>query len=246
MTREQRIVETFVEFADTLVEGFDLVEFIHRVVERCVELLDCVEAGVLLADAAGVLRVMGSSSERTDALELLQAQNEEGPCFECYRRGRLVICDDLATETARWPMFAPAAQRAGFGSVHAVPMRVHGSAIGGVNLFRSGVGALAAADVLLAQGMADIAAIALLQERETRETHATVRQLQGALESRVVIEQAKGLLAERSRISMEAAFVRLRGYARAHNRRLSEIAGELIDGRLQAAALTASAQQQGS
>lgn len=244
MAREQRIVETFVEFADSLVEDFDVVEFLHRVAERCVELLDCAEAGVLLADATGALRVMASSSERTDALELLQVQNEEGPCFECYHRGRLVLSEDLEADRERWPVFTPAALRAGFRSVHAVPMRVHATPLGGLNLFRSTPGSLSAPDVPLSQGMADIAAIALLQERETREAQDVVRQLQHALQSRIVIEQAKGLLAERARITMDAAFAMLRRYARAHNRRLSEVARALIDGELDATVVTNPVPQQ--
>jgi GAF domain-containing protein len=232
MAREQRIVETFVEFADTLVADFDVVEFLHRVAERCVELLDCVEAGLLIADPAGALRVMASSSERTDALELLQAQNAEGPCFECYQHGAVVLSEDLSADAGRWPLFAPEAVRAGFASVHAVPMRAHGKAIGALNLFRSNPGRLAQPDVPVSQGMADVAAIGLLNERQSRETHDTVSQLQRALQSRVVIEQAKGLLAERLDLSMDEAFARLRGYARAHSHRLSEVADELIDGRL--------------
>lgn len=232
MTREQRIVETFVEFADTLVADFDVVDFLHLVAERCVELLDCSEAGVLLADAAGALRVMASSSERTDALELLQAQHDEGPCFECYHRGQLVISEDLEADTGRWPTFAPTAVQAGFRSVHAVPMRAHGDTIGGLNLFRSATGPLSGPDVPLAQGLADIAAVALLHERREREAHDTVSQLQGALQSRVVIEQAKGLLAERAQITMDQAFRRLRSYAREHNQRLSHVARELTSGRL--------------
>ncbi len=232
MAREQRIVATFVEFADTLVADFDVVEFLHRVAERCVELLDCDESGVLIADPAGALRAMASSSERTEALELLQAQNDEGPCFECYHDERPVVSEDLTADANRWPTFAPAAVRAGFASVHAIPMRAHGQTIGALNLFRSGTGRLAAADVPVSQGMADIAAIGLLNERQARESHDTVSQLQRALQSRVVIEQAKGLLAERLQVSMDEAFARLRGYARGHSRRLSEVADELIEGRL--------------
>ncbi len=225
-------MDTFVEFADTLVAGFDVVEFLHRVAQRCVELLDCVEAGVLIADSTDVLRVMASSSERADALELLQAQNSEGPCFECYRRGRVVFSEDLAADAGRWPLFAPAAVSAGFASVHAVPMRAHGKAIGALNLFRSKTGRLDEPDVPLSQGMADVAAIGLLNERQARERNDTVGQLQRALQSRVVIEQAKGLLAERLRLSMDEAFARLRDYAREHSDRLSQVADDLIDGRL--------------
>ncbi len=231
-TREQTIVETFVEFADTLIADFDVVEFLHRVTVRCVELLDCVEAGVLVADATGALRVMASSSERTDALELLQAQNAEGPCYECYQQGRSVHSEDLAADAGRWPVFAPEATRAGFASMHAVPMRAHGKTIGAMNLFRSHSGRLAEPDVPVSQGMADVAAIGLLNERRARETYDTVGQLQRALQSRVVIEQAKGLLAERLQLSMDEAFTRMRGYAREHNTRLTHLAEELIDGRL--------------
>src|ERR1700723_1061038 len=174
VTREQRIVETFVELADTMVEDFDVVEFLHRLAERCVELLDCAEAGLLLADAAGVLRVMASSSERSDALDLLQSQNEEGPCFECYRRGTPVFSEDLAAEAGRWPTFAPLAVQVGFRSVQAIPMRVHRETVGALNLFRAGSGRLAEQDMPLGQGMADIAAIALLQERTVRQAHGVV------------------------------------------------------------------------
>jgi transcriptional regulator with GAF, ATPase, and Fis domain len=237
VTREQRIVETFVELADTMVEDFDVVEFLHRLAERCVELLDCAEAGLLLADAAGVLRVMASSSERSDALDLLQSQNEEGPCFECYRHGAPVFSEDVEAEAERWPTFAPLALQVGFRSVQAIPMRVHRETVGALNLFRAGSGRLVEQDMLLGQGMADIAAIALLQERTVRQAHGVVGQLQGALNSRVIIEQAKGVLAERAQIGVDAAFARLRAHARAHNLHLSDVARDLIDGRLDAASL---------
>jgi len=229
-----------VELADTMVDGFDVVEFLHRLAERCVELLDCSEAGLLLADAAGMLRVMASSSERAEALELMQSQNEEGPCFECFMRGRPVSSDDLSVDERRWPVFAPAAVSRGFGSVQALPMRVRGETVGALNLFRSESGRLLESDLPLAQGMADIAAFALLQERAVRESHSVMTQLQGALSSRVVIEQAKGVLAERAQIGVEAAFARLRGHARDQNQRLSDVARQLIDGRLDPAALLAS------
>ena len=233
MTREQRIVETFVELADTMVEDFDVIDFLHRVSERCVELLDCDETGVLLADAAGVLRVMASSSERTEALELMQAQNDEGPCFECFVRGEAVSSEDLDADR-RWPMFAPAALAHGFCSVHALPMRVRGETVGALNLFRVRTGRLDEPDARLGQGMADIAAIALMQERAARESRGVVAQLQGTLSSRVMIEQAKGWLAERAQISLDAAFVRMRGYARANDRTIGLVAQGLLDGTLDA------------
>jgi hypothetical protein len=236
MTREQRIVETFVELADTMVDDFDVIEFLARLSERCVELLTCTEAGLLLADAAGRLRVMASSSERSDALDLLQAQNDEGPCFECFHRGVPVASQDLRQDIGRWPTFSPAAVERGFCSVQALPMRVRGTTVGALNLFRSEPGGVELRDLPLGQGMADIAAVALLHERALRESRTVVDQLQGALSSRVVIEQAKGALAERANVSLDGAFAHLRGYARDHNRRLSDVAGELIDGSLDPAA----------
>lgn len=241
MTREERVVQTFVELADTLVDDFDVIEFLHRLVVRCVSLLDCQEVGLLLADASGTLRVMASSSERSEALELLQSQNDEGPCFECYHRGSLVYSEDISRDRDRWPMFAPAAVEKGFRSVHAMPMRVRGQTIGALNLFRAETGKLAPADIPLGQGLADIAAISLLQERTARESRDVVQDLQGALSSRVVIEQAKGILSEKATISLDAAFARLRTHARSHNRRLSDVAHELIDGTLKADALNAQA-----
>ena len=237
VTREQRIIGTFVELADTMVDDFDVIEFLHRIAERCVELLDCSEAGVLLADAAGMLRVMASSSERSDALDVLQSQNDEGPCYECYVRGRTVSSEDLDEDRDRWPMFAPAALARGFRSVHAVPMRVRGQTVGALNLFRAQPGRLDDRDVPLGQGMADIAAVALMQERSVRESHGVVEDLQGALSSRVVIEQAKGVLAERIHIGVDAAFVSMRAFARANNLKLRHVAQDVIDGRLDPAAL---------
>jgi GAF domain-containing protein len=234
MTREQRIVATFVELADTIVDDFDVVEFLHGVTEHCVELLDCAEAGLLLADAVGELQVMASSSERAEALELLQSQNDEGPCFECYHRGGPVFSENLKADAGRWPTFAPVALEKGFRSVQAIPMRVRGRTVGALNLFRAEEGRIDERDLPVGQGMADIAAIALLQERTLRESRDVVQQLQHALDSRVVIEQAKGALAQQAQIGVDAAFARLRAHARKHNRRLSEVAHDLVDGHLDA------------
>jgi GAF domain-containing protein len=246
MTREQRIIETLVSLADTIVDDFDVIEFLHGLVGHCVELLDCAEAGLLLADASGVLQVMASSSERAEALEALQSQNDEGPCFECYQRGTPVFSENLQADRERWPAFAPVALEKGFLSVQAIPMRVRGETIGALNLFRATAGRISGQDLPLGQGMADIAAIALLNERTIRESRDVVQQLQGALSSRIVIEQAKGILAQHAHITVGAAFTRLRAYARAHNQRLSDVAGELIDGQLDATNLTDNTTRQSS
>ena len=233
--REQQIVQTLVELADTMVDDFDVIEFLHLVSKRGVELLDCTEAGVLLADATGSLRVMASSSERSDALDLLQSQNDEGPCFECFISGKSVSSDDLAQDRDRWPVFTPAALSYGFLSVQAIPMRVRGETVGALNLFRAQPGAFDREHLPLGQGLADIAAVALMQERVVREWRGVAAQLQGALTTRIVIEQAKGVLAEQARVTVDVAFMRMRAYARANNLRLSEVARRLVEGDLQAA-----------
>ncbi|HEY1522346.1 MAG TPA: GAF and ANTAR domain-containing protein [Solirubrobacteraceae bacterium] len=220
-----------------MVEDFDVVEFLQGLAERCVELLDCAEVGVLLADTAGALHVMASSSERAESLEVLQSQNEEGPCFEAFHRNKQVFSEDLAADAGRWPTFAPAAVEKGFSSVYAVPMSVRLQSLGAVNFFRAEPGPIAEGDLPLGQGLADIAAIAVVRQRAGVETRGVVEQLQHALTSRVVIEQAKGMIAEGSDVSVDAAFTVLRAYARGHNRRLSEVAHEIVDGRIDARAL---------
>ena len=239
-TRETRLMQVFVELADTLVGNFDLVDFLHLLAIRAVELLDVGEAGLLLADLGGTLQVMTSSSERTTLLELFQLQNLEGPCLECYHSGQAVVSEDLEADRERWPTFAPEARAAGFASVHALPLRLREEVIGALNLFRPGTGPLNAADAALGQAMADVASIGILQQRAIHEGRAMADELQEALNSRIVIEQAKGVLAEHSCIELGDAFQLLRGYAR-HNRvLLSQVARDLIDGRLGFAELSAS------
>jgi GAF domain-containing protein len=237
-TREQRIVQTFVELADTMVDEFDVSEFLHGVTERCVELLDCDEAGVLLAEAAGTLRVMASSSERSDALDVLQAQYGEGPCFDCFVTGKVISSHDLADESERWPRFEAAALSRGFRAVLAIPMRVRGTTVGALNLFRTEPGALDERMLPLGQGLADLAAVAILHARSIRESRLLAEQLQAALASRVVIEQAKGVLAEQAQITVDAAFTRMRLHARSGNLKLSDVALAVVEGRLDNAVLS--------
>ena len=232
-SRQARLAQTFVELADTLVNDFDVVDFLHLLARRCIELLDVAEAGLLLADPAGTLQVMASSSERARLLELFQLQNEEGPCLDSYRSGQGVMSEDLDAAVERWPRFVAEARAAGFRSVCALPLRLRSDVIGALNLFRTSPGCLSAADILTGQAMADVATIGMLQERTIRQAQVTVDHLQGALTSRVVIEQAKGLLSERAGVDMGEAFEWLRRYARNHNRHLSEVARALIDGAIE-------------
>ncbi|MFG2126640.1 ANTAR domain-containing protein [Streptomyces sp. NPDC048751] len=227
---QQLLAKTFVELADNLVADFDLIDFLRLLTDRCVGMLDVSAAGVLLADRDGRLRVMAASDEQVRLLELFQLQNDEGPCLECFRTGVPVIVPDLGTVTACWPRFAAAAQRSGFGAVQALPMRLRDEIVGALNLFRTTPGPFDPAATPVAQALADVATISLLQQRTAQRSTVLNEQLQTALNSRVLIEQAKGKLAERRGIDMEQAFTALRGYARSHNRRLADVARALIDG----------------
>lgn len=202
-----RVAEVFVEFADTLVEEFDVVEFLQMVTTRAAELVDSAAAGLLLADENGRLQFMAASDERTHLLELFQVQEVEGPCQDCFQEGRSVVNADLTTAGARWPQFAPPrALAAGFRSVHAFPLRLRQQVIGALNMFGTEEGTLDPADVLVIQALADIATIGLLQERAVREATILSEQLEGALQSRVSIEQAKGALAQIHGIGVDDAF----------------------------------------
>ena len=192
MARQTLFVRTLVELADTLVADFDVVELLTRLADRCVDVLDVGAAGLMLAGPDGDLRVMASSSEAMRVLELFELQAKEGPCLDCYRSGKPVVNQDLATVNGRWPRFAPEALAAGFRSVHALPMRLRGTVIGALNLFHVEAGEMQSADVEAAQALADVATIAILQHRATLEAQVVNQQLQNALNSRIVIEQAKG------------------------------------------------------
>jgi transcriptional regulator with GAF, ATPase, and Fis domain len=226
---QQLLAKTFVELADNLVADFDIIDFLRLLTDRCVSMLDASAAGVLLADRDGKLRVMAASDEQVRLLELFQLQNDEGPCLECFRTGVPVIVPDLGTATARWPRFAVAAQRSRFGAVQALPMRLRDETVGALNLFRTASGPFDPAAAPVAQALADVATISLLQQRTAQRSTVLNEQLQTALNSRVLIEQAKGKLAERQDIDMEQAFTALRSYARSHNRRLADVARALID-----------------
>jgi GAF domain-containing protein len=237
MPREAMLARTFVELADTLVADFDVVELLTLLADRCVEVLDVDAAGLMLVAPEGDLRVMASSSEAMRVLELFELQAQEGPCLDCYRTGRAVVNEDLATVDGRWPRFAPEALAAGFHSVHALPMRLRGAVIGALNLFRVGPGAMRGTDIESAQALADVATIAILQHRATLEAQVLNEQLHHALNSRIVIEQAKGMVAEREGLDMAQAFATLRTHARNHNLRLVDVARDVIAGTLAAASL---------
>jgi transcriptional regulator with GAF, ATPase, and Fis domain len=226
---EQRLAEAFVEMADTLVDDFDLIDFLHLLTVRSVSLLDVSAAGLLLTDQRDTLRLVAASTEQTRLLELFQLETYEGPCVDCFTTGRPVVVADLAVAVDRWPAFVPRALETGFASVHALPMRLRTDVVGALNLFGNRPGALTQNIVQLGQALADVATVGLLQARTIRRREILAEQLQTALNSRVIIEQAKGVLAERHNVDMAEAFALLRTSARSRNRRLSDLAREIVD-----------------
>jgi GAF domain-containing protein len=235
-TREAVLARAFVRLADTLASDFDIVDFLFGLSEDSVEILRAAAAGVMLADARGGLRLIASSDERMRLLELFELEGAQGPCLDAYSSGRAVQAS-AADSHARWPIFAPQASSAGFQVICAVPLRVRTDVIGALNLFRSSDEPFTAAEMEIAQAMAEMAAIGLIQERALRERNLLVTQLQAAVNSRVIIEQAKGMLAEYLILTVDDAFTLLRNYARYHNRKLSEVAGDVVSRRLPSTAL---------
>jgi GAF domain-containing protein len=236
-SREQVLAETFVVLADTLVDDYDVVDLLDQLVASCVDLLGVTAAGLLLDDQKGHLAVVASSSEETRLLEIFQLQNNEGPCLDCVRTGTAVTSGDLGGELERWPLFVPAALDAGFRSVAALPLRLRSHTIGGLNLFDSRTDQVPLADRRLGQALADVATIGILQRRSAHRSTMVAEQLQHALNSRVAIEQAKGVLAERNTMSMDGAFGALRRHARNHNLKLTDVALAVVRGELDPAAI---------
>lgn len=232
MSREARLGEVFVELADTLVADFDLVDFMTTLAARSVELLRADAVGIMLRDGSGHPRVVASSSEAMNLLELLELQVAEGPCIECFASGEPVVNVSLGDASERWPRFAAEARAGGFTMVHALPMRLRDDVIGAMNLFSSSTVPLDEAEAKVGQAMADVATIGMLQEQSLREARILAAQLESALQTRIVIEQAKGVLAERLDIDVAEAFLRMRTYARRHGLHLADVAYDVAHGRL--------------
>jgi GAF domain-containing protein len=223
-----RLAEVFVEVADTLVDEFDLIEFLQRLATHTSDLFEARAAGLLLADHRGRLQLMAASDERSEMLELFQVQAREGPCQDCFTQGTPVINADLTQAADRWPTFAPRAVAAGYRSVHAFPLRLRNQSLGALNLFSSDTGRMDATDIRIVQALADIATIGLLQQRAIKHGHDLTDQLQGALNTRIIIEQAKGMVAQANAITPDQGFEMLRSYCRSHGLRLTEVANQVI------------------
>jgi GAF domain-containing protein len=246
MPREQDLLKAFIEFADTIVDEYDVVEFLHRLALRCVDLVDASEAGIMLADRDGTLHYVASSSERMRLIELFELQHDEGPCLDAFHTGAAVHCGLTDDANERWPRFAPHAREVGIESVSALPMRLRTEVIGALNILSTSTEPLRAEDQQVAQALADIATIGILQERAVNDARVVTTQLEAALESRIVIEQAKGIVAERNHVDIDTAFELLRGYSRTHNHLLRQTAHEIIEGTLSTDLLIVAARQPGA
>jgi GAF domain-containing protein len=227
-SRDERVLQTFAKLADTLVAGYDVVDLLQMLVDVCRELLDADAAGILLADGTGMLEVVASTSEASRLVEMMQVGAEAGPGIESLRTGRLVTAPDLDDVPPGWAAFRDAAIAQGYASTHALPLRLRETTIGTLNLFRTAPGELSARDLVTAQAFADVATIGILHERALRENSVVREQLQSALNSRTVIEQAKGVVAHGAGVSIDASFDIIRGYARSHRLGISEVASQLV------------------
>lgn len=225
--REREIIAAFVEMSNELVDDYDVVDVLTQLTGHCAHLLDVASAGLLLADGRGVLHLAASSSERIHHLEIFQLQRDEGPCLDCFHDGHQVLVEDLATDE-RWPQFSRAAQDVGFRSVHALPMRLTGNVLGALGLFGDAPGTLEADDLALAQALLHVASVVIVNDRFATDRATINSQLQRALTSRIVVEQAKGAIAYAGGLGMEDAFAVLRRYARDHGSKLSVTANQVV------------------
>jgi GAF domain-containing protein len=237
MARESLLISTLVELADNLVDNFDVIDVLTILTNRCVEAIEVDAAGVLLTSPEGDLQFIASSSESIRTLELFQVQSDEGPCVDCCRTGTAIVNHALESSDLQWPRFTPMAVAQGFRAVHCLPMRLRGRTIGALNLFRTEQGPLSADDVVVAQGLADVATIAIIQHRSTLDAQTLNDQLSHALNSRIIIEQAKGMVSQATTCSMDVAFDQLRAYARNHNARLTLVAEGIVSGTVEASLL---------
>jgi transcriptional regulator with GAF, ATPase, and Fis domain len=228
-TREAQLLSAFVTLADSLVAGFDTIDLLQALVEKCTQLFDAADAGIILANTSNELEVLASTSERSRLIGLLQLGAGQGPCVEAYTSGQVVSVPDIRSAANRWPVFAEQALESGYSSVHAIPLRLRDASLGSLNLFREDTGVLNEIDAVAAQALADVATISLLQERALRETDVAREQLQRALDSRVVIEQAKGVISYTHDLDMDAAFKMIREHARSHQIRLVDLSHSIVD-----------------
>jgi GAF domain-containing protein len=238
VTRESEVLRALVDMSDTLVADYDVIDVLTTLTDRCVHVLGVSAAGVMLASPPGDLRLVASSSEAMRVLELYELQAQEGPCLDAFRTGSAVEQETLRAGSGRWPAFATAAVQAGFQSVFALPLRLRETTIGALNLFSVDRAPMPEHDLIVARAFADLATVSVLQHRAATDAQRLNEQLSHALTSRIAIEQAKGVIAERVGVDLAEAFMRLRRHARNNNLRLTDVAQAAVDGTLDSSAWT--------
>jgi hypothetical protein len=241
MSREHDLLSACVEFADTLGTGYNVVDTAQHLADRCVELVEAEEAGIMLADRDGTLCHIASSCDSVRVIDLFELEQHSGPNLDAYESGLAAHRDLRESSGGAWPAFATRARDAGFASVSVLPLRLRNETIGTLGLFSSASEPLDSSEQLVAQAFADITTIGILQQRALGNGRVAVAQLENALDSRVVIEQAKGILSERLGISIDVAFTLLRGHARDHNASLQRTASGVVGHALGVGEITTSA-----
>jgi GAF domain-containing protein len=228
ITREGQLVDAFATLADTLVDDYDAVDLLQTLVDNCRDLLDVTAAGILLTDVDGNLEVVASTSEASHLVEVMQLSAQAGPCIDCITTGETVSVPDISRSPDKWKRFRDSASQQGFASVYALPMRLRETTIGALNLLRSETGELNERDARAARALADVATIGILHARSLRQSDAVREQLQRALNSRIVIEQAKGVLSQTHNVTTDEAFNLMRRYSRSHGLLLSSVAEQVV------------------
>jgi GAF domain-containing protein len=236
-TREERINDAFVRVAGTLVDNYDVLDLLSTLMNTCTDLLGVQAGGILIADGAGELELVASTSEEAEIVEIMIVAAGAGPCVDCFNTGASVSVADIETDTGQWPRFRRSALEQGFRAAHATPLRLHGEVIGAMNLLSTGAGALSARDSQLAQALADVATVGILHERSFREPGIVAAQLHFALDTRILVEQAKGVLAQVRSCTMTEAFNALRSYAREHDTTLRAAAEGVVNRTISAESL---------
>jgi GAF domain-containing protein len=225
--------------ADTLTANYDVVDLLHTLVVECTMIVAATAGGLMLADSSGRLQLLASTDESAELVEVMQLAAGAGPCVDCFTSGTSVSVPNIAASGGHWPDFEGAALGQGFQSVHATPMKLRGEVIGTMNLFNVAPGAFRPRDAAVVQALADVATIGILQQRIATESHLVAEQLQRALDSRVLIEQARGAMSQALGLTMDEAFGALRNYSRNNNMTMHAVATAITTRSLTADALLA-------
>lgn len=216
------------EFARTLVVHYEISEVLYQLADRTTELLGVAGAGVCLGEE-GHLRFVTGVNEATVRVEQAQERVQEGVCVEAFQTGKPVAVPDLALIGDKWTDFRAEARSVGVSAVVGIPMRLDDEVLGAVNIYATEARQWSDDDIATAQVLADMATSYLVNASELEKSRRTAEQLQEALQSRIVIEQAKGVLSAERRIPIDEAFEALRAHARSHSANLRAVAEAVVN-----------------